>query len=142
MQLAYPFTLVRFANYAPLILPLEAYRLQDIHREAENWRRISASKRQCEWGWCVIAGKNNAKNDGETLNSQPAVFKVPPLFKGALTHSPVALYSAEARLSVLPTSALTLLLLSPGLSAVTFLYICHQVVAWSQHNGEKHREYD
>ena len=49
---AYPFTLVWFANAAQE-RNFTPHRLQDIHTEveADNWRRIPASKQQCEWGW-------------------------------------------------------------------------------------------
>ena len=59
MQPAYPFTLVQFSNTAPLILPPEVDRCRSeispltasetfTGAEAENWRRITTSKWQCE----------------------------------------------------------------------------------------------
>ena len=63
MPPAYPFTLVRFTNNTALIQPPEAdqrrernftpRRIWNFHTEedAQNWRRIPACERQCEWGW-------------------------------------------------------------------------------------------
>ena len=63
MPPAYPFTLVRFTNNTALIQPPEADQRRErnftprciwnFHTEedAQNWRRIPACERQCEWGW-------------------------------------------------------------------------------------------
>ena len=62
-----------------------------------------------------------------------------------LTLGPVALYRAEAGLSVLPSPPLActhiaLAATRPGHSYL--LYINNRVVVWLQHNGEQHSEHD